>query len=118
MALILSAAAVYNTGGDLVAVDVWLEDPATGVFKPQEIASGTAELLLATEDVPLASIGFDRLNGTADGAVHVTFLHPPVIRDLKARAVVDTFNDGTFRAEVPVAIAVDTTPLAAQPGSR
>lgn len=118
MALQLSASALYDTGGDLVAVDVWLEDPAAGVFKPQEVQEGVATLLLATEDVPLAAMGFDRVHGTADGAFHVVFLHPPAIRDLKARAEVTTFSDGAFQVEVPVAVAVDATPLAMQPGSR
>jgi hypothetical protein len=121
VALALSAAAAYHVGGDTVAVDVWLEDPTAGVFKPQEVELGTVDLLLATEDVILASAAFDRRHGTGpgDGAFHAFFLHPAAIRDLKARVTVETFNDGPFRTEVPVVPVTDAAvPLDPQRGNR
>jgi len=125
VAVTLKASASYLVGADIVSADAWLEgpsdaDPSKQAVKPQLAKAGTVDLLNFAGRV-IASATFDYRHGNyaaGDGAFHVAFLHPAEVRNLKVRFTIETFQDGTYQAEVPVSEEQFDLPLAEQPGTR
>jgi len=81
MARRLAAKGVYYEQGDFVMGEIFMIDPDTQVYHPEEVASATCELQNSLRKA-LASITFDLYNGNADGSFKVFFFHPASVHDL------------------------------------